>query len=148
MGLAFAQTSTGQTGQTPANQANPAPTPAQRARHIRQSMHQRLMAKLALSPAQQQQAKAIFQQAKTANQPFRTELRQNRESLAAAVKSNDTARIQTLTQARAGIMAKIMANRADAMAKFYATLTPQQKATADQFHQHMQQRRTAMRTNG
>src|SRR5579883_1209385 len=58
MGLAFAQTSTGQTGQTPANQANPAPTPAQRARHIRQSMHQRLMAKLALSPAQQQQAKA------------------------------------------------------------------------------------------
>ncbi|HUA63118.1 MAG TPA: Spy/CpxP family protein refolding chaperone [Verrucomicrobiae bacterium] len=144
-GLALAQTST---PQTPATQANPAPTRAQRARPFRRTMRQRFMQELALSPAQQQQARQIFQQVRTANQPLRAQLRQNRQSLAAAVKADNTTQISQLTQARATLMAKMMATRADAMAKFYSTLTPEQKAKADQIHQRMEQRRSQMRTNG
>jgi Spy/CpxP family protein refolding chaperone len=144
MGLALAQTST----QAPATQANPSPTPAQKGRQFHQTMHQRMMQELALSPSQKQQAKAIWQQAKTTDGPVRAQLRQNREALAAAVKSNSTAQIEQLTQARASLMAKVMTTRAEAMAKFYSNLTPEQKAKADQIQHRMAQRRAQMRTNG
>lgn len=137
-GLALAQTST---GQAPATPAKPAHT------QMRRTMHRRLMQELALSPTQKQQAKEIFQKAKTDSQPVRAELQQNRQLLAAAVKSDDTAQIQKLTQARAPLMAKVMATRSEAMAKFYSTLTPEQKAKADQIHQRMAQRRAQWRSN-
>ena len=148
-GLALAQTSAGQATAPPAGQTQTQTqnqNPARRARQMRRNFHQRLMQELALSPAQKQQAKEIFQQTRSANQPVRAQLVQNRESLAAAIKSDDTAQIRKLTEARASLMAKMMTARSEAMAKFYAQLTPEQKAKADQIHQRLQQRRAQWRT--
>ena len=72
-GLAFAQA---QTGQTPAQPANP-PTakPGIAHRNFRQNARQRIMGQLNLTPAQREQAKSIFQQARQTAQPFRQQLR-------------------------------------------------------------------------
>ena len=150
MGLAFAQTSTTQKPATAQPSTQTPSRPQSWAFH--RNMHQRLMQELALSPAQKAQAKQIFQQVRTADQPIRAQLRDSRQALAAAIKSDDTAQIRQITQARASLIAKVMTSRSEAMAKFYATLTPEQKAKADQIHQRMeqriQQRRAQVRTNG
>jgi Spy/CpxP family protein refolding chaperone len=136
-GLALAQTS------APAPQAAPAKT-----KTVRGTVRHRLLKALALTPAQKQQAKTIFQEAKTANAPFRTQLQQNRQSLAAAVKANDVAAIRQLTLAQGNVRGQMMAARAEAMAKFYATLTPDQKTKADQIQSKVRQRIAARRNNG
>ncbi len=130
MGLAFAQTAAPQT---------PAAAPAKKAKPAAK-LRKRLMKQLELNAAQKQQAKEIFQQVKTANQPVRAELKQNHESLAAAIRSNNVSQINQLTQDRANLMAKTLSTRSQAMAKFYATLTPDQKTKADQIQQKMAKR--------
>jgi Spy/CpxP family protein refolding chaperone len=95
---------------------------------------------LALTTTQKQQAKDLFKQVKTTNQPVRTELKQNRQALTAAIKSNNVAQIDQLTQAQANLKAKTMTARSEAMAKFYASLTPDQKTKADQIQVRMEKR--------
>ena len=139
-GMAFAQ--------APANPAVQPPAGHHMAR--RGQFRQRMMQQLNLSEAQKQEAKGIFEQARATAKPVREELRQNREAMAAAVKANDTARIHTLAAKQAGLQAKLVEVRADAMAKFYAKLTPEQRAKAEQLHQQMKQRwqqRKSERTN-
>jgi Spy/CpxP family protein refolding chaperone len=129
-GMAFAQAP-----------ANPAPRPP--AGHMmerRGEFHERMMQELNLTDAQKQEAKAIFEQARATAKPVREELKQNREAMHAAIKANDTARIHTLAAKQAGLQAKLVEGRADAMAKFYAKLTPEQRAKADQMHEQMKQR--------
>ena len=130
-GMAFAQ--------APANNATQQPPAAHRLAR-RGQFHQHMMQALNLTDAQKQDAKAIFQQARETAKPVRQELKQNREALAAAVKADDTARIHNLSAKRAGLDAKMIEIRSDAMAKFYAKLTPEQRAKADQMHQQMKQR--------
>jgi Spy/CpxP family protein refolding chaperone len=103
-------------------------------------MREKFMAELNLTPAQQEHAKGIFRQARVNAQPYRTELRQNREQLAAAIKANDTAKIDQLSMQRGRIEGHLAAIHSGAMAKFYSTLTPAQKVKADQIHQRMEQR--------
>src|SRR5215472_15625895 len=130
-GLAFAQTPT-----TPPTTSN---RPA--SSHLRRAeMHERMMRELNLSASQKEKAKTIFDQARDQAKPLREQLRQDREAMEAAVKADDTAKIRTLAGKVGKTQGELTAIRSESMAKFYATLTPEQKAKADQLHQQMRQR--------
>lgn len=127
-GMAFAQ--------APASAPQPAPAKVK----PRAMVRRRMMKALDLTAAQKQQARTIFQQAKESSQTIRQQLKQNREALAAAVKANDTAQIQTLASQQGTLHGQATAIRAESMAKFYSTLTPDQRTKADQIRQKVQQR--------
>ena len=96
---------------------------------------------LGLTDAQKAQAKTIFEQARQSGQPLRDQLKQNREAMAAAVKAGKTgADLQPYTTARGQLRAQLGTIRTDAFAKFYGTLTPEQKAKVDQMKQQSHQR--------
>ena len=67
-------------------------------------------------------------------------MRQNREALHAAVKANNTSEIERLSSQQGELHGKALAIRSEAMAKFYAILTPEQRTKWDQIHQQMRQR--------
>jgi Spy/CpxP family protein refolding chaperone len=124
-------------------------------RNPRFEARRRMMTALNLTPDQKTMAKSIFGQAREASKPVRMELRQNHEAMAAAVKTNNQAQIEKLAADRGGLTAKLDARRSEAMAKFYQTLTPAQRAKAGQmqarFQARMRQWRSehrATRTNG
>lgn len=116
---------------------------------MRKAIRQRMMQALNLTDAQKQQAKSIFQQARQSAQPLRAQLKQNRAALTAAVKADDVAQIHTLSAQRGTLEGQLLGIRSEAQAKFYSSLTPEQKAKADQmreqikarFQERMQQRR-------
>jgi Spy/CpxP family protein refolding chaperone len=140
-GMVFAQTSSGTVQ----------PAPGKAAAGPRARMHHRMIQALNLTADQKQQAKSIFQAARQTAAPLRTQMKANRESLAAAVKADNAAQIQQLATAQGSLRGQLLSVRADAMAKFYATLTPDQRAKADQIHAQMKQRiqqRTGQGNNG
>ena len=96
--------------------------------------HEQMMQALNLTPAQNRQAKTIFGDAKLKAAPIREEMRQNREALYAAEKANNTSQIERLASHQGELHGKALAIRAEAMAKFYAILTPEQRTKADQMH--------------
>ena len=102
--------------------------------------HEQMMQSLNLTPAQKQQSDTIFADAKQKAQPIRQEIRQNREALHAAVKTNNTAQIDRLSARQGELMGKTLAIRSEAMAKFYAILTPEQRMKADDMMTRMRQR--------
>jgi|SRR5579872_294672 len=115
--------------------------PAANQPHRRGMFGQKLARELNLNDAQKAQAKSIFANARQAAEPLRAQLKQDREALRAAVKTNDTARIDKLSGQEGQIIGKLMAARGEAMARFYQTLTPQQRLQADQLHQSWKNRR-------
>jgi Spy/CpxP family protein refolding chaperone len=82
---------------------------------------------LNLTPDQQAQQKAIFQNMRQSAQPVRQELRQTRRELHEAVQANNTAKIQQLAKSEGSEVGQLAALRAEASAKSYQILTPQQK---------------------
>ncbi len=114
-------------------QSAPVKPPAQGSNHVsrRMTARHRMMQQLNLTEAQKAQAKTIFQQARQSEQPELQQLRQNRAALRDAVKANDTARIQRLTAEQGKLRGQMMTAHAEALAKFYQTLTPEQRAKAD-----------------
>ena len=132
-GMVFAETPVNPPQQPPAGQHM---TWQQR----RERFRQRMTRELNLSQAQQQQAKAIFGQARESSKPLRQQLRQNHEALTAAIQADNTSQIHTLAAKQANLRSQILEIRSDAMAKFYTTLTPEQRAKAEQMHQRMRQR--------
>ena len=133
-GLVFAQT--------------PSPSPqAGRPNLVRLHMA-RIAQALNLSDAQKAQAKSIFQQARLTAQPVREQLKQNREALQAAIKSGNDAQIQSISQAQGSLLGQMVAIRSQAAVKFYALLTPEQRAKADQLKQQFQQRIQNWRNRG
>jgi Spy/CpxP family protein refolding chaperone len=124
-GMAFAQTATA-----------PAAT-GQGGLKLRAGVRQRIIKKLNLTADQKTQAKAIRQQAKTAAEPLRTQLQANRQALAAAVKSDNTAQIQSLAAAQGALQGQELAIRSAANAKFYALLTPDQQASLTQMEEKL-----------
>ena len=68
-------------------------------------------------------------------------MKQDRQALATAVKTNDTAQIDKLSATEVSLIGKLMAVRTEAMAKFYQVLTPEQRMKADQLHQNWRQHR-------
>jgi Spy/CpxP family protein refolding chaperone len=134
-GLAFAQA--------------PAPAPdAQGSANVGAGAHGILGQRLAqaaqqlnLTDAQKQEARLIFQQAFRDAAPVRAQLRQNRLALAAAVKAGqDNDQIQRLAKTQGNLMGQMVTIRTEAAAAFYANLTPEQKAKADQMQQQFRQK--------
>jgi Spy/CpxP family protein refolding chaperone len=99
-----------------------------------------MMQVLNLTTTQQQQADTIFSDARQKAQPIRQEIRQNREALYAAVKANNTSEIDRLSSHQGELQGAALAVRSEAMAKFYAILTPGQRTKWDEIHREMRQR--------
>ena len=135
-GMIFAQ------AQAPAVQPNQEKSAQNRQQwQERRSMaHERMMAELNLSPEQKTKANAIFAKGREDSRPVRAELRQNREAMFAAVKSNDTAQINKLASERGRLTAKLATIRGETMAKFYQELTPAQRTKFDEIHARRQAR--------
>lgn len=124
--------------QAPAGPQQPAP--GKSAMKPGTILRRRMGQALNLTAAQKQQAKSIFQQARVNAQPVAQQLKENREALATAVKANDSAQIQSLSAQQGNLRGQILAIRSDAMAKFYAILTADQRAKAEQLQQRIRQR--------
>jgi len=112
------------------------------------SLRQRVIKNLNLTADQKAQAKAIFQAAKTAGAPIRTQLQGLRQQMAAAVKNNSASDIKTFAGQAGTLQGELMANRADAMAKFYLILTPDQKTKLDQMQGKIEQLMQQLRGGG
>ena len=111
----------------------------------------RLARYLNLTPAQVAQAKAEFQAVRQSAQPIRQQLKQVRTAMFQAIQANDTAKIDQLSAQEANLKGQISAMRHEAEAKIYGTLTPEQRAKADQLPAHlrqMRQHRIASQQNG
>ena len=105
----------------------------------RGQMFGRLGADLNLTDAQKEQAKSIFSAARQSGQPVQTQLKQARQALAAAVKSGASdAEIDRLSNNLGPLMAQSTAIHTKAFAKFYCTLTQDQKdKLGDRFNMMM-----------
>lgn len=86
---------------------------------------------LSLTDAQQAQATTIFTNAMTASQNLHSSLQANRQSIADAVKKNDTASIDQLSAAAGTLSGQLTAIDAKANAAIYQILTPDQQAKYD-----------------
>jgi Spy/CpxP family protein refolding chaperone len=91
----------------------------------------RLATLLTLTDDQKAKATSIFTSAYTASEVPRGSLQSNRESLAAAVKKNDAAAIDTLAITLGNLSGQLTAIESKAEAAFYAILTAEQKAKYD-----------------
>lgn len=96
---------------------------------------------LDLTEQQKEFARKLAADTRAQAQPLIEQLRQAREELAAAVKSNNTGNIGAITARQGNTMGQLAALRAMAMAAFYAQLTPEQKVKADKLYE---QRRSRM----
>jgi Spy/CpxP family protein refolding chaperone len=124
--------------QAPATGTRPAPQRVPFAHPV--FGHEQMMQALNLTTVQQQQANTIFGDARHKAEPIRQEMRQNREALHAAVKANNTSQIERLSSHQGELQGKALAIRSEAMAKFYAILTPEQRTKADQMLSRMWRR--------
>lgn len=100
-----------------------------------QSMVQRrvgfLTNSLSLTEDQKAKASTIFAAAFTTGQNIRASERANRQSLAEAIKKNDTAAIDQLSAAAGTLSGQLTAIEAKANAAVYAMLTTDQQARLD-----------------
>jgi Spy/CpxP family protein refolding chaperone len=133
-GMAFAQAS------GPYPSANP-PAGSSSGNHGKMAQQHlaNISQKLHLSSEQQQQMQTIFRQARESAKPVRGQLRTNRQALAAAVKADRTSDIQQLATTRGNLLGQMTAIYGQARAKFYQTLTAEQRAKADQMHHEFRQ---------
>ncbi len=106
----------------------------------RARMHQQMMQELNLTPQQKAEAKTIFSGAWQNSKPIFDQLRQNNAALAMAVRNNDQAKIQQLSAEQGRLRGQLVQSHETAMAKFYQTLNPQQRAKADQLQAQAQTR--------
>ena len=88
--------------------------------------------KLNLTSEQQQEMQTTFRQARESAKPVREQLRTNRQALAAAIKADRTSDIRQLAIDRGKLLGQVTAIYGQSRAKFYQTLTPEQRAKADQ----------------
>jgi Spy/CpxP family protein refolding chaperone len=110
------------------------PTPAAMAQHE----VQRYTTLLTLTPAQAEQATTIFTTEATAHQNSRASERAAHQAMEAAIKSNDTATIQSTATTLGQMTGEMMAAHAIAQAQFYAILTADQKTKFGELEQeHM-----------
>jgi Spy/CpxP family protein refolding chaperone len=86
---------------------------------------------LGLTTAQQAQATTIFTNAVAASQSVQSSLHTDRDSLAAAIKADNTATIDQVSATIGTLQGQITAINAKSDAAFYAILTPDQKTKYD-----------------
>ena len=92
---------------------------------------ERLGTLLSLTADQKTRATAIFTNAYTSSQSIQSSAQSNRESLAEAVKKNDTAAIDQLSLMAGTLSGQLTAISSKAEAAFYAILTSDQKTKFD-----------------
>jgi Spy/CpxP family protein refolding chaperone len=92
----------------------------------------RLATELNLTPQQRTQAQNLMNQARQQSEPIVAQLKQIRQQLATAVKTNNTADIDKLSANQGVLIGQLTAIHTKAMAQGYAMLTPEQKQKADQ----------------
>ncbi len=137
--------------ETPSTKS-PSANPQHRAENRQQWQQRRfdrLSSYLNLTDAQKTQAKATLKAAHESSMQYSAQLKQNRQALQAAIKADNKADIEKLSAEQGRLMGKTMAIRTEAFAQIYQTLTPEQRAKADQLpahmramrHEHMQNRR-------
>ena len=103
-------------------------------------VRRRIAQALNLTDTQKQQAQAIIRQTRLTVQPLRQELKQNRQALMAAVKAGKgDVEIHQLALTQGNLAGQLVAARTEALAKFYSTLTPEQRAKADLMGQKLRQ---------
>lgn len=99
---------------------------------------------LGMTPTQKDETQTAFEQARQKAMPIEQELRNTRQSLESAVRSDDTAQIQRLATVEGQEIGQLAAIRSTAVAKVYKTLTPDQRTKATALQQllipEMQQR--------
>jgi Spy/CpxP family protein refolding chaperone len=112
-------------------------TPQPRPRAV---VRQRIVQALDLTDAQKQQAQAIIQQTRQTVQPLRQQAKQNRQALMAAIKAGKgDVEIHQLALTQGNLAGQLVAARMEALAKFYNTLTPEQRAKAVLMRQRVRQ---------
>lgn len=110
-----------------AQHRNP-PDPAQMLQHHVDMLTRRL----SLTTQQQQQATSIFTEAENNSKTVRDQMHAAHESLHAAVKKNDTAAIEQISNSIGNLTAQQTMAHAKAMAAFFQTLTPEQQTKLSQ----------------
>ena len=101
-------------------------------------VRRRIAQALNLTDAQKQQAQAIIQQTRQTVQPLRQQKKENRQALMAAVKAGKgDVEIHQLALTQGNLAGQLVAARAEALAKFCSTLTPEQRAKADLMRQQV-----------
>ena len=106
----------------------------------------RIAEALNLTDAQKQQAKAIREKHRAANQSVRTELRQLGEQIRAARQANNTAEAQRLAALREPVLAKAREAWQAERAELKSVLTAEQQTKLDELrktHQGKRQNRRA-----
>jgi Spy/CpxP family protein refolding chaperone len=104
------------------------PTPEEMAQHE----VSRYTTLLSLNSQQAADATSIFTAAATTESTLRTNERTTHQTLQAAIKTDDAAAIQQAATSLGQINGEMTAARALAQAKFYATLTSDQKTKFDE----------------
>jgi len=92
-----------------------------------------LTALLSLTPAQQEQAATVFAKAASARVAAHVDLQAAHQTLADAVKNNDTAAIARVSKALGAFTSQRISNGALANAAFFQLLTPDQQTKLSQF---------------
>jgi Spy/CpxP family protein refolding chaperone len=98
----------------------------------RKEVRNEVLKALNLTREQKVQTRTIVQTAAASSKPVAQQLKENREALAAAVTTSDAAKIQQLSTTQGQLRGQILGIRSDALAKFYAILTPEQRTAAQQ----------------
>ncbi len=101
--------------------------------------HEFMAGYLGLTDSQKEQAKAIFAPMQSAQESLRGQMQSKQEELQAAVKTNQSdQQMEQIAAAIGTLQAQQVATRAKSFAKFYAILTPEQKAKLDAFERNTQ----------
>ena len=102
---------------------------------LRAHLQKQLIKALDLTAAQKQQARTILQATRQQVQPLAAQLKQDRQTLSAAIQAGDTAKIPQISTAMGILQGQVLAIRSAGKAQFYALLTPDQKSKAVEFEQ-------------
>lgn len=116
------------------------------AKRAHRDMVARLSKRLSLTADQQNQARAIFKQARADAKALSPKLREERVALHAAVKSDNEPQIDRILNQDSQLNVQARAIHAKAMAKFYQILNPDQKAKFD--HMGMRHRQASAPSAG
>lgn len=91
---------------------------------------------LSLTPAQQQQATTIFNEAANNATTVHDQLRTAHQALQTAIQKNDTATIEQTSNTIGSLTAQMTAAHAKAEAALFQTLTPEQQTKFTQMQSH------------
>lgn len=104
----------------------------------------RMSSALNLTDQQKQQAKSIFTSEREAARSIRMQLRQERKAVQSAIQTGKSpAEVRLLAKNEAPALGDLAGMRAEAFAKFYGVLNPEQRQKLQALHQEWRAHRAA-----